>query len=823
VSDRDNPAPTLDSQNTQTKLDTAPTPGDTEATLGSAPAVEATARRDLASIGPYRLVKKLGEGGMGQVWLAEQTAPLQRQVALKLIKVGIYDDSVLQRFQSERQSLAIMEHPSIAKVFDAGATVDGQPYFVMEYVPGVPITDYCDQKRLKIRERLELFVKVCEGVQHAHQKAIIHRDLKPANILVAEVDGKPVPRIIDFGLAKAATPQAVAETMFTQVGAFVGTPGYMSPEQADPKVQDVDTRTDVYSLGVVLYVLLTGFLPFDTKQWDKQPLYEVLRRLREEEPRRPSTKIRMEKESATGTAEMRGTEPKQLVSLLHGDLDCITIKALEKDRARRYGTPSELAGDITRYLGNEPVVARPASTSYRLRKYVRRHRIGVAAAAGVVAVLIAFAVMQAVQLRRITRERDRANRITEFMTNMFKVSDPSEARGNSITAREIMDKASKEIDAGLAKDPELQAQMMNVMGKVYENLGLFPRAHSLLTGAVDIRRRVLGPRNPDTLTSMSNLGSVLDDEGHYAEAEKLLRETGDIQRRVLGPNHPDTLFSMNELGWALLNEGRHAEAEKLDRETLDIRRRVLGPEHPDTLRSMASLAGTLEQQGHYPEAEKLQRDVLDIDRRVLGPEHPGTLTAMLNLSVYLLDEGRYAEAEKLLRETGDIQRRVLGPEHEGTLLTMLDLSVTLTREGRYAEAEKLLRETGDIQRRVLGPEHEETLLTRVNLAETLGREGRYAEAEKLVRETGDIQRRVLGHNHPDTALSTETLAEIFALAGKRDEALSLLRDAVDDGLSPAIDLYIEKDPDLKSLHGDPRFDALVAHAKERAAAAAKKQ
>jgi serine/threonine protein kinase/tetratricopeptide (TPR) repeat protein len=823
VSDRDNPAPTLDSQNTQTKLDTAPTPGDTEATLGSAPAVEATARRDLASIGPYRLVKKLGEGGMGQVWLAEQTAPLQRQVALKLIKVGIYDDSVLQRFQSERQSLAIMEHPSIAKVFDAGATVDGQPYFVMEYVPGVPITDYCDQKRLKIRERLELFVKVCEGVQHAHQKAIIHRDLKPANILVAEVDGKPVPRIIDFGLAKAATPQAVAETMFTQVGAFVGTPGYMSPEQADPKVQDVDTRTDVYSLGVVLYVLLTGFLPFDTKQWDKQPLYEVLRRLREEEPRRPSTKIRMEKESATGTAEMRGTEPKQLVSLLHGDLDCITIKALEKDRARRYGTPSELAGDITRYLGNEPVVARPASTSYRLRKYVRRHRIGVAAAAGVVAVLIAFAVMQAVQLRRITRERDRANRITEFMTNMFKVSDPSEARGNSITAREIMDTASKEIDAGLAKDPELQAQMMNVMGKVYENLGLFPRAHSLLTGAVDIRRRVLGPRNPDTLTSMSNLGSVLDDEGHYAEAEKLLRETGDIQRRVLGPNHPDTLFSMNELGWALLNEGRHAEAEKLDRETLDIRRRVLGPEHPDTLRSMASLAGTLEQQGHYPEAEKLQRDVLDIDRRVLGPEHPGTLTAMLNLSVYLLDEGRYAEAEKLLRETGDIQRRVLGPEHEGTLLTMLDLSVTLTREGRYAEAEKLLRETGDIQRRVLGPEHEETLLTRVNLAETLGREGRYAEAEKLVRETGDIQRRVLGHNHPDTALSTETLAEIFALAGKRDEALSLLRDAVDDGLSPAIDLYIEKDPDLKSLHGDPRFDALVAHAKERAAAAAKKQ
>ncbi|MGA7921258.1 MAG: serine/threonine-protein kinase [Candidatus Acidiferrales bacterium] len=260
--------------------------------------------------GADRLIQKLGEGGMGQVWLAEQTAPVRRQVALKLIKVGMYDDDVLKRFQSERQSLAIMDHPSIAKVFDAGTTPDGQPYFVMEYVQGVPITEYSDQKRLRIRERLELFIKVCEGVQHAHQKAIIHCDLKPANILVVDVDGKPVPRVIDFGLAKATTPQIAGETLFTKLGAFVGTPGYMSPEQADTSVRDVDTRTDVYSLGVVLYVLLSGSSPFDTKKWQKQPLHEVLRQLREDEPPRPSTKIGMDKKASIASAETRGVQPE---------------------------------------------------------------------------------------------------------------------------------------------------------------------------------------------------------------------------------------------------------------------------------------------------------------------------------------------------------------------------------------------------------------------------------------------------------------------------------------------------------------------------------
>ncbi|MFY9529154.1 MAG: serine/threonine-protein kinase, partial [Candidatus Acidiferrales bacterium] len=487
MSEADGPTKDLIPRNPESRIDRPVEPSrDADATLDTAASGTPAADRGATepkSIGPYRLVQKLGEGGMGQVWLAEQTAPLRRQVALKLIRAGMYDDALLQRFQSERQSLAIMDHPSIAKVFDAGATPDGQPFFVMEYVQGISITTYCDQKRLKIRERLELFIKVCEGVQHAHQKAIIHRDLKPANILVVEVDSKPTPRIIDFGLAKATTPEAAGESMFTQGGGFVGTPAYMSPEQADPGVQGIDTRTDVYSLGVILYELLTGSLPFDTNKWQKQPLHEVLRQLREEDPPRPSTKIGTEKESSSAMAEMRSTEPKQLASLLRGDLDWITMKALEKDRARRYGTPSELAADLLRYLNHEPIVARAASAGYRLQKYVRRHRVGVAVVAVIAGLLIAFAGVQGAQLRRITRERDRANRITDFMTSMFKVSDPSEARGNSVTAREILDKASKDAGAGLAKDPELQAQMMNVMGRVYTNLGLYPHAQSLVEQA----------------------------------------------------------------------------------------------------------------------------------------------------------------------------------------------------------------------------------------------------------------------------------------------------------------------------------------------------
>jgi serine/threonine protein kinase/pterin-4a-carbinolamine dehydratase len=794
---------------------------DSEATFDSAVAPMGLPALDLGSIGPYGLVRKLGEGGMGQVWLAEQSAPVKRQVALKIIKAGQYDGSALLRFNLERQTLAIMDHPSIAKVFDAGSTPAGQPYFVMEYVSGLPITSYCDQKHLPARERLALLIKVCEGVQHAHQKAIIHRDLKPSNILVVEVDGKPVPRIIDFGIAKAISQKSEDETLVTRAGGMVGTPGYMSPEQADPSVLDVDTRTDVYSLGVVLYELLAGVLPFDVKHWKTKPFHEVLRQLHEDDPPSPSTRISGDPASITVAAN-RNADPRRLASMLRGDLDWITLKALEKDRTRRYGTPSELSADIGRYLRNEPVTARPASPAYRAKKYAQRHKFGVAAVSVVLLLLIAFGVMQAVELRRITRERDRANRerdratrVTDFMTGMFNVSDPSNARGKTVTAREILDKSSAKIDTSLSQDPELKAQMMDVMGVVYQSLGLYSSALPLLERSAEIRRRVLGPESPETLATMHHLATTLVADGRYPEAEKLFRETLDIQRRVLGPENAFTLLSMNNLAYALYQQGRYAEAEKLDRETLDIRRRVSGPEHPDTLLAMAGLADALDRQGHYAEAEKLDRETLDIRRRVSGPDHPHTLEVMNNLAMLLDTEGHYPDAEKLDRETLAIELRVLGPEHPTTLLTSANLANVLADEKRSGEAEKLLRETLDIQRRVLGPEHSDTLQSATNLATILDDERRYAEAEKLQRETLEIQRRVLGPEHPATISSIYNLACDVAGEGKRDEALSLLSEVVAHGGGREM----QTDSDLKSLHGDPRFDALVAKVKAQAVSA----
>jgi eukaryotic-like serine/threonine-protein kinase len=348
----------------------------------------------------FELIRTLGEGGMGQVWLAEQTEPVRRRVALKLIKAGMYDDTVVERFQAERQSLAIMDHPVIAKVFDAGTTPQGQPYFVMEYVPGLSITEYCNRHKLTIRDRVQLFIQACDGVQHAHQKAIIHRDLKPANILVMEVDGKPVPRIIDFGLAKVTTPRLTDNTLYTRFGLFMGTPGYMSPEQVDPNIQDIDTRTDVYSLGVVLYELLAGMQPFEMKHGQRPSLEEWLRQLREEEPRRPSGKVGADRDSSAVTAAARGTEPKQLVRLLRRDLDWITMKALERDRERRYGSPAELAADLRRYLGDEPVLARPPSSVYKIGKFARRHRVAAIAAVMVTVLAIAASGAGLLAVRR---------------------------------------------------------------------------------------------------------------------------------------------------------------------------------------------------------------------------------------------------------------------------------------------------------------------------------------------------------------------------------------------------------------------------------------
>jgi len=836
--------------------------GDPEATFDSAAPPAGFPVPDLGSIGPYRLMSKLGEGGMGQVWLAEQSAPVKRQVALKIIKTGRYDDSALLRFDLERQTVAIMDHPAIAKVFDAGSTPEGQPYFVMEYVPGLPITKYCDGKRLTARDRLALFIKVCEGVQHAHQKAIIHRDLKPSNILVVEVDGKPMPRIIDFGIAKAISERAEDETLLTRAGGMLGTPGYMSPEQADPSVQDVDTRTDVYSLGVVLYELLAGFLPFDTKLWQTKPFHQVLRQLHEENPTSPSARISGDP-AAAAVAENRNTDARELARLLRGDLDWITLKALEKDRARRYGTPSEFAADLNRYLRNEPVTARPASVAYRAKKYIQRHKFGVAAAASMFLLLIVFGVMQMIQLRRITRERDRADRVTQFITGMFKVSDPSEARGNDIRAREILDKASKDIETELTSNPELQAQMMHVMGNVYEGLGLYSKAESLLSRAVEIRRRILGvknketlksmddltvvlrdesrysdaerlcgetvasrrqafgPEDRDTLSSLTQLGSILNDEGHYPDAEKLHREVLEVATRRFGPRDPLASTAMKRLAIDLAYEGKYPEAEQVFRQKLEIDRGALGPDHPEVLGDMNNLAATLQNEQRYPEAEEVCLELLQAERRVLGPEHPDTLMSAGNLAGVLTDEKRYAEAEKLYKETLRIKLKTLGAEHRSTLVTMSDLAELYKGEGKYAEGERLIRQTIETEKRTLGPEHNDTLMAMNDLADLLKGEKRYSEAERTYREVLEGRNRTIGPGHPYTVATIYGLACTLALQGKRAEALANLRLAEEHNLTPEIRKDLETTSDFKSLRGNAQFEAILA--KARPAAPAKAQ
>ena len=763
-------------------------------------------------IGPYHLLKVIGEGGMGEVWLAEQKQPVRRQVALKLIKFGMDTREVVARFASERQALALMDHPAIAKVFDAGSTPEGRPYFVMEYVDGVPITTYCDQHRLTIRQRMELFIQVCEGVQHAHQKAIIHRDLKPSNILVAEIDGKPRPRIIDFGVAKAVSHELTASTIYTRVGMVIGTLGYMSPEQAGSGSEDVDTRSDIYSLGAVLYELLAGAPPLSLNDI---PYDQALRLMREQDAPPPSTRLRALTAKDTITAENRGGESSALIRQLRGDPGAIVLKALEKDRARRYASASGLASDITRYLRNEPVTAHPPSTAYRTGKYIRRHSLGVALAATAVLLLASFVVVQSVELRRITRERDRADRISQFMTGMFRQPQPSEARGNTVTAREILDKASKEIDTSLRNDPELQAKMMYTMADTYAGLGIYSRSQALAEQALGIQQRVLGPRNAETLRSASLLAEVVTFQGHATDVEKLARETLSSQRQVLGGEHPDTVQTMTVLACILAWENKYSEAEQLERETLNIRRRVLGPEHPDTLHMMSGLADTYRQAKDDAQAERLAREALTIQRRTLGAEHPYTLFTITVLSEIEDDEGHYAEAERLEREALSIKQRVLGPEHPSTLAVMSQLAHTLAKEGRLAEAEALSRQSLETKSRTLDPEYPYTQQNLWELAGIIGREGHYEEAGKLFHQAIDMATKA--HLQESIADAWYEFACTAAATGHREDAFDYLAKAADNGYGSP-DLSTESD--LKSLQSDARFAPLAAKIRQNASTTA---
>jgi eukaryotic-like serine/threonine-protein kinase len=734
-------------------------------------------------IGRYRLLQKVGEGGMGEVWLAEQKEPVRRRVAVKLVKAGMNSREVIARFESERQALALMDHPAIAKVFDAGSTPEGAPYFVMEYVAGVPITAYCDNHRLSTRDRLKLFMHVCEGVQHAHQKAIIHRDLKPSNILVTEVDGHPAPKIIDFGVAKALTQKLTADTMFTRVGALVGTPEYVSPEQALSSGEDIDTRSDVYSLGIVFYELLAGAPPIEL---GKIAFDEFLRRLREEDPPRPSTRIRSQAPATlTELARRRQSEPPALAKLMRGDLDSISMKALEKDRARRYGSPADFAADIGRYLNNEAVLAVPPSYGYRTRKFARRHRGPLITACAFALVLVAAAGVSVWQSIRANREAAVAEAVNDFLQDDL-LAQASAANQPGIGAkpdpdlkvRTALDRAAGRIGGKFQTQPEVEASIRDTIGQTYIDLGLYPEAQKQLERALDLERRLDGIENPKTLRTMSRLGFAAFSQGNLTQAAQLCSQAFEIQRRVLGAEHPDTLASMNGLANAYYAQGNYAEAAMLDRRTLEMRRRVLGPQHRDTLSSMTNLAVDYQSQGKIAEAAALDGEALDIERRLLGPEHPDTLTAMNNFAGDLYLQGKYAQAEALYTGTLEIRRRVLGSEHALTLSTVNNLADVYGSEGKFAQAAALLDETLKARRRVLGAEHPSTLDTLADAADNYQRKGDYALAAACAAQALSGRRHALGPEHPETIQAAASLALAYLSQGKFAEAEPLAREAL---------------------------------------------
>ena len=826
---RDDPAQTMPSGPVQARPDAtaALTPEPLEASHAATRTADYLPMSEAGVViaGRYTLQQRIGEGGMGEVWVAKQTEPVKRKVALKLIKTGMDSKAVVQRFEQERQALAMMDHPNIAKVLDGGLTPNGQPFFVMELVNGLPLTKFCDEARLTPRERLELFVPICQAVQHAHQKGIVHRDLKPANILITMIDGKPVPKVIDFGVAKATAGKLTDESMSTQFGAVVGTLEYMSPEQAGFSGEDIDTRADIYSLGVILYELLTGLRPIDEKRLKKAALTEMIRIIQEEEPSKPSTRLSTD-ESLPSLAALRQIEPRRLMALLRGELDWVVMKCLEKHRDRRYETANALARDIQRYLADEAVEARPPSAGYRFGKFLKRNKGPVVAASLLLLALLlgiagtTFGLIRADRARaaearraegerlakavverdkaiaaerqtsverdKAVAERDKAiaaesksQAINEFLTqDLLTQAEPANNDvEDHVTLLEVLDRAAEKVGQRFADQPELQSALRQTIAITYHGLASWEKAEAQRRALLDAARK-RDPQSSEAYVAQGDLAHILGHRGRFdAEVTKMAETAAEGLARTLGPDHPSNLTALDYLAAAYLDAGKLSEAIALFERVRDARIAKLGPDHPDTLTTLNNLALAYRDAGKLPEAIALLERVRDAQIAKLGPDHPDTLTTLNNLANAYQDARRLPEAIALLERVRDAQIAKLGPDHPDTLTSIHNLALAYLVAGRLPEAIALLEHVRDAQAAKLGPDHSSILGTLNNLAVAYWSAKQFGKSVPLFEDVLKRKEAKLGRQHPDTQLTVANLGVNYKDSGRLDEAIPLLEEA----------------------------------------------